>query len=117
MGFSLYDLVYGKNVVFPIEFEIKTLKTSMEENLDLEEAQRNRLNQLNELNEKRTVAMHQTTLIQQQRSKWHDRFIKKKVLCEGDLALLYDSRFKRDFKGKLRTRWLGVGTLPNRQGI
>ena len=33
--------------------------------------------------------------------------MKKKVFCEGDWELLYDSRFKRDFKGKLRTRWLG----------
>ena len=78
----------------------------MEANLDLTEAQRNILNQLNELNEKRTTAMHQTQLIQQQRSRWHDRFIKKKVLCEGDWALLYNSIFKRDLKGKLCTRWL-----------
>ena len=40
-------------------------------------------------------------------SNWHDRFIKKKVFCEGDWELLYDSRFKRDFKGKFCTRWLG----------
>ena len=33
--------------------------------------------------------------------------MKKKVFCEGDWALLYDSRFKRDFKGEIRTRWLG----------
>ena len=107
MGFSPYGLVYGKNDVFPIEFEIKALKTTMEANLDLTEAQRNKLNQLNELNEKHTVVVHQTKLIQHQRSRWHDRFINKKIFCEGDWALLYDSRFKRDFKGKLRTRWLG----------
>ena len=65
------------------------------------------MNQLNELDENRLAAVDQTMLIQQQRSNWHDRFIKKKVFCEGDWALLYDSRFKRDFKGKLRTRWLG----------
>ena len=53
----------------------------MEANLDLTEAQRNKLNQLNELNEKHTVVVHQTKLIQQQRSRWHDRFIKKKVFC------------------------------------
>ena len=35
IGFSPYDLVYGKSVVFPIEFEIKTLKTAMEVNLDV----------------------------------------------------------------------------------
>ena len=79
----------------------------MEENLDLTEAQRNRLNQLNELDEKCRVTVHQTKLIQQQRSRWHDRLIKKKVFCERDWALLYDSRFKRDFKGNLRIRWLG----------
>ena len=42
--FSPYELVYGKSVVFPIEFEIKTLRTTMEENLDLKEDQKNRLN-------------------------------------------------------------------------
>jgi hypothetical protein len=29
IGFTPYDLVYGKNVVFPIEFEIKTLRTNL----------------------------------------------------------------------------------------
>ena len=53
------------------------------------------------------VVVDQTVFLQQQRSNWHDRFIKKKVFYEGDWALLYDSRLKCDFKGKLRTRWLG----------
>ena len=37
----------------------------------------------------------------------HDRFIKKNFFFEGYWALLYDSIFKRDFKGKLHTIWLG----------
>jgi hypothetical protein len=45
-------------------------------------------------------------LIQDQRTKWHDKFIKKKSFQPGDWALLYDNRFK-NFKGKLSTRWLG----------
>ena len=65
------------------------------------------MNQLSELHEKCLATVDQTILIQQQRSNWHDRFIKKKVFYEGDWALLYDSRFKRDIKGKLRIRWLG----------
>ena len=79
----------------------------MDVNLDVTEAQKSRLNQLNELDEKCIVAVDQATLIQQQRSKWHDRFIKNKVFYEGYWELLYDSRFKRDFKGKPGTRWLG----------
>ena len=56
-GFYPYDLVYGKSVVFPIEFEIKTLKTATEVNLDVTEAKKRRLNQLNELDEKQLAAM------------------------------------------------------------
>ena len=100
-------MVYGKSIVFPIEFEIKTLKIATKVNLDVTEAHKRRLDQLNELDENRLVVVDQTVLIQQQRSNWHDRFIENKFFCEGDWALLYDSRFKRDFKGKLCTRWLG----------
>ena len=71
-GFSPYDLVYGKSVVFPIEFKIKTLKTAIEVNLDVTKSQRSRLNQLNELDEKHLAAVDQKVLIQQQRSNWHD---------------------------------------------
>ena len=105
-GFSPYELVYGKSVVFPVEFEIKTLRTALAVNLDLTDAQTARLQQLNELDEKRLDAIHQTTMIQQQRSKWHDKTIKNKQFQKGNWALLYDSRFK-EFQGKLRTRWLG----------
>jgi hypothetical protein len=50
--------------------------------------------------------LHHTNLLQQQHTKWHDKFIKKKVLQKGDRELLYGSRFK-DFKGKICTTWLG----------
>src|SRR3984957_2232431 len=89
-----------------MEFEIKTLRTTLTANLDLTDAQTTRLQQLNELEEKRLDAIQQTTVIQQQRSQWHDKNIKTKKFQKGDWALLYDSRFK-EFQGKLRTRWLG----------
>eukprot|EP00253_Pinus_taeda_P028586 PITA_28586 len=105
-GFSPYELVFGKNVIFPVEFEIKTLRTALDVNLDLTDAQIARLQQLQQLDEKRLDVVHQTTMIQQQRSRWHDRTIKQKQFQKGDWALLYDSRFE-NFQGKLRTRWLG----------
>ena len=64
-GFSPYELVFGKNVIFPVEFEIKTLRTALAVNLDLTDAQTTRLQQLQELDEKRLDAIHQTTMIQQ----------------------------------------------------
>ena len=62
-GFYPYDLVYGKSAIFPIEFEIKTLKTTMEVNLDVTEAQKRRLNQLNELDEKCLAVVDKIVLI------------------------------------------------------
>ena len=55
----------------------------------------------------RQDAIQQTNLVQQHRSRWHDKFIKKKPFQERDWDLLFDSWFK-DFKGKLTTRWLGT---------
>eukprot|EP00253_Pinus_taeda_P002860 PITA_02860 len=62
-GFSPYELVYGKSVVFPVEFEIKTLRIALTVNLDLIDAQTARLQQLQELDKKRLDAIHQTTMI------------------------------------------------------
>eukprot|EP00253_Pinus_taeda_P020172 PITA_20172 len=119
-GFSLYELVFGKNVVFPLEFEIKTLRTALAVNLDLTDAQTARLQQLQELDEKRLDAIHQTTMIQQQRTRWHDKTIKQKQFQKGNWALLYHSHFE-NFQGKLRTRWLGPYEIdvvfPNRTVI
>ena len=111
-GFSPYELVYGNSFVFPIEFEIKTLRTALAVNLDLTDAQTAKLQHLNELDEKRLDVIHQKTMIQQQRSKWHDKTFKHKQFQKGNWALLYDSRFK-EFQGKLRTRWLGPYEVDN----
>jgi len=39
IGYSLYQLVFGKEHIFAIEFEIKTLRTTQEVGLDLKKAQ------------------------------------------------------------------------------
>ena len=51
--------------------------------MDLSQAQHNRMHQLNELDELRLDAIEHTTIIQQQRAKWHDQFIKSKYFQEG----------------------------------
>jgi len=51
-------------------------------------------------------ALLQTKFIQLQRKVLHDKNIKESTFEEGDLALLYDSRFKY-FKENLMIRWLG----------
>ena len=51
-------------------------------------------------------ALLHSEVVQLQRKVWHDQHLHDKQFQPGDWALLYDSRYK-DFKGKLRTRWLG----------
>ena len=62
------------------------------------------------MDEQRLQALLHSEVIQLQRKIWHDRHLKEKQFQQGHWALLYDSRYK-DFKGKLRTRWLGPYTV------
>jgi hypothetical protein len=66
-GYSPYHLVYGKEPIFPIEFEIKTLRMAQEIRLDLTKAHKQHLQQLNELDEARMSTVERTTVIQQHR--------------------------------------------------
>eukprot|EP00253_Pinus_taeda_P009713 PITA_09713 len=109
-GFTPYELVYGKKALLSIEFEFNTLRMATQLDLDLSHAQKERLLQLNGLDEQRLQALLHTKVVQLQWKIWHDKNIKEKQFQEGYWAPLYDSRYK-DFKGKLRTRWLGPYTV------
>jgi hypothetical protein len=65
-GYSTYHLVYGKEPIFPIEFEIKTLRMAHEIGLDLTKAHKQILQQLNELDEAHMSVVECTIVIQQQ---------------------------------------------------
>ena len=58
------------------------------------------------MDEIRQDVVHKTSIVQQQRTGWHDKYIKEKKFKEGDWALLFDSKFKY-FQGKFQTHWLG----------
>ena len=53
IGFSPYEMVYGKQVLLPIEFQISTYRLVVELGMDLNEAQQQKMMQLNELDEAR----------------------------------------------------------------
>jgi len=109
-SFTPYELVYGKKALLSIEFEHNTLRVAAQLDLDLSHAQRERLLQLNGLDEQRMKALLHSEVVQLQRKIWHDQHLNEKQFQLGYWALLYDSRYK-DFKGKLRTRWLGPYTV------
>eukprot|EP00253_Pinus_taeda_P034419 PITA_34419 len=109
-GFTPYEPVYEKKALLSIEFEYSTVRMAAQLDLDPSHAQRERLLQLNGLDEQRLQAILHTEVVQLQRNIWHEKNIKEKNFQEGYWALLYDSRYK-DFKGKLRTKWLGPYTI------
>ena len=86
--------MYGKQVLLPIEFQVKTFRLEAKLGMNLDEAQKQRILQINESDEIRQDALQITMLIQNQRKTWHDKFIKQKQFNTRDWALLFDSRFK-----------------------
>ena len=105
-GQTPFKLAYGKEVVMPMEYIVPSLKIAALTDLADEEIVEERLLHLLELEEDRFVAgFHQQ--VQKNREKaWHDRHIKSKAIKEGDLVLMYDSKFAR-FPGKFHMHWLG----------
>lgn len=83
-GNSPYELVYGKEVLLSIEFQVRTFKTAVQLGMDLSEAEKHRMEQLNELDDIRQEAILRTDLVQYQRAKWHEKYIKDKKFQEGD---------------------------------
>jgi hypothetical protein len=82
--------VYGKHVLLPIEFQIKTFRNVVQAGMNLDEAQQQILLHINEMDEIKQEALPRTTLIQEKRTKWHDKYLKKKKIQPRDWALLYE---------------------------
>ena len=61
-----YDLVYGKQVLLPIEFQVKTFLMAAQLSMNLDEAQKQRILQINELDKIRQDALQRTMLIHNQ---------------------------------------------------
>ena len=102
----LFKLVYGKEEVMPMEYIVSSLCIASVTVMDDEASLKEWLEHLVQLEEDRFVAgLHQC--FKKDRDKaWHDQDIKKKQFQQGDLVLLYDSKFMKHL-GKLQMHWLG----------
>jgi hypothetical protein len=59
-----------------------------------------------ELEEDRFIASFHQRVQKEREEAYHDRHIKKKVFKQGDLVLVYDSKFMKN-PGNFRMHWLG----------
>jgi hypothetical protein len=101
-----FKLVYGLEVFVPMEYLVPILRIVSFTGMDDTRVVQERLTQLVELEKYRfIVGFHQQ--VQKEREKaYHDRHIKKKPFRQGDLVLVYESKFIKH-PGKFRTHWLG----------
>jgi transposase InsO family protein len=92
IGQTPFRLVYGQEVVVPLEFLVPSLRVAAIMNMTERVAVQDRMNQLMIMEEDRILAwFHQE--VQKERDKsWHDRHIKRKNFKEGNLVLMYDSK-------------------------
>jgi hypothetical protein len=105
-GFTPFQLVYGLEVVLPIECEIPSLKLAVKL-LPNTSAEEERLLYLMQLDETRRDA---TLVIETQKKRvksQYDKHVKPRVFSEGDLVLLYEQ--DRDLLGakNFEAMWRG----------
>jgi hypothetical protein len=101
-----FKLVYGLEVVVPMEYLVPSLRIIAFTDMDDTRLFKKGLHSWFELEEEIFIAgFHQQ--VQKEREKaYHDRHIKKKAFKQGDMVLVYDSKFMKHL-GKFRTHWLG----------
>jgi hypothetical protein len=101
-----FILVYGQEVIVPLDYLIPSLCIETITCMTKRGVAQEILAQLMELEEDKIISgFHQE--VQKAKDKaWHDRHIKKNIFKEGDMVLLYDSKYLQH-PGKLRMHWLG----------
>ena len=100
-----FKLVYGLEVVVPMEYLVPSLRIVAFTNMDDTGIVRERLAQLVELEEDRFIAGFHQQVQKEWETAYHDRNIKKKTFKQGDLVLVYDNKFIKH-PGKFKTHWI-----------
>lgn len=100
-----FYLMYGRDVVLPIEFSITTPQAELHET-DLQEDLIKRVHMITgKMIEDRLVTQDVIHASQEKQKKWHDKDLHAVKFKIGDLVLLYKSQLKG--KQKLQERWSG----------
>ena len=86
-GATPYSLVYGMEVVLPIEVEIPSLRVLKEVELEKAEWVQARYDQLNLVEEKRMKAICHGQLYQKRMMRTYDKRIKPRHFQKGELVL------------------------------
>ena len=87
IGATPFSLVYGMEVVLPVEVQIPSLRIMKESDLDEDEWIQTRLDQLSFLDEKMLAAICHGQMYQKRMIKAFNKKIKHQVYQAGDLVI------------------------------
>ena len=107
IGMSLFQLVYGAEVIFPTSLGIPVMKLLWDPLNEPNPIQR-RINQIIELNEVMDKAYDKVQIHQEKMKNTFDRRVKEDVFQVNDLVLKWDSPHEDKGKhGKFNHLWVG----------
>jgi hypothetical protein len=106
IGKTPFILMYGQEAVVPLEYFIPSLHIETITNMTERDTIQERLAQLMELEEDKIMAGFHHEVNKAKDKSCHDRHINKKKFKEGDLLLLFDSKYLQH-PGKFKMHWLG----------
>jgi predicted ester cyclase len=112
---SPFELVYGLNIVFPINMKLPTYKLLGQFSTN-NEALQNRIDELVQLEEDRLMAYTQFTDYQTQIKKVFDRKEKGKQFQIGGMVLWDKKNEKSSDHGKFDNLWLGPYRIDSAVG-
>ena len=107
IGATPYSLVYGSEVMLPIEVEIQSLRVLVETKVLEKDWTKARYEKWALIDEKRDRAQYHAQGYQKRIAKAFNKKVKPRNLKEGDsvLQVLRDETF--DSRGKMKPRWSG----------
>ena len=92
-GKTPFRMVYGKEVVMPMEYIVPSLRITTFMNMVEPDIMEEKLAQIVALEEDHFIANFHQQVQKAWDKAWHDRHIRQKTFAEGELVLLYDSLF------------------------
>jgi hypothetical protein len=101
-----FSLMYGMEAILPIEFEVPSLRSTIENRLDNSTSLKDRLAWLESLNEMRQLAAQYVEVIQRRMKVAFDKRQKIRKLLPDMWVMLQDAR-KLEFPAKFDALWTG----------
>lgn len=106
-GFTPFHLVYGKQVILPIELEVFSLRMLLKLTGNVSNYFQERLLYLEQAQLDRSVAFeHYNRLLDKTVERFNEK-VKNKDLKVGDLVLRYNSKLDKTFQRKFQIKWEG----------